>query len=74
MAQAPPQLDVTDFFSGAEAGTDRWRQPSAAGRAWKATLVRGHADERLPGEAADLLSDVAVLEENWAYPGVAMKR
>jgi len=27
-------IDLRDFFSAAEARTDRWRQMSAVGRAW----------------------------------------
>ena len=71
MAQATPipSMDLKDFFSAAEARTDRWRQMSAAGRAWHAAAARGQADEALHADVGRLLADVAVLEDYWAYPG-----
>jgi arginine decarboxylase len=71
MAQAPPTspMDMRDFFSAAEARTDRWRQMSAAGRAWEAAVAHGQPDERFHADAARLLSEVTALEDYWAYPG-----
>jgi arginine/lysine/ornithine decarboxylase len=71
MPQAPPipPMDLKDFFSAAEARTDRWRQMSAAGRAWQAAVARGQSDEALQADVCRLLADVAVLEDYWAYPG-----
>jgi arginine decarboxylase len=62
-------VDLRDFFSAAEARTDRWRQLSAVGRAWEATVARGKADDSLADDAARLLADMTILEEYWAYPG-----
>jgi arginine decarboxylase len=62
-------MDLKDFFSAAEARTDRWRQLSAAARAWHAAVARGQSDEALHAEAGRLLAEVAVLEDYWAYPG-----
>ncbi len=62
-------LDLKDFFSGAEARTDRWRQMHAAARAWETAVAQGKSDERLPAAAARLLTEVAPLEGHWAYPG-----
>ena len=72
MAHTSPQsapMDLKDFFSAAEARTDRWRQMSAAGRAWEAAAAHGKSDEPFHTEAARLLSEVAALEDYWAYPG-----
>ncbi|MFL5440446.1 MAG: hypothetical protein ACJ79W_14905, partial [Myxococcales bacterium] len=62
-------LDLKDFFSAAEARTDRWRQINAAARAWEAAVAQGKLDDRLPAEARRLLGEVAPLEGYWAYPG-----
>jgi arginine decarboxylase len=58
-------MDLVDFFSAAEARTDRWRQMSAAARAWES----GQAGAPGHAEAARLFTEVATLEDYWAYPG-----
>jgi arginine decarboxylase len=67
--QHATSLDLKDFFSAAEARTDRWRQMHAAARAWEAAVAQGKLDDRLPAEARRLLADIAPLEGYWAYPG-----
>ena len=62
-------LDLKDFFSAAEARTDRWRQLHATARTWEAAVAKGKRDDRLPAEAKRLLDDVGPLEGYWAYPG-----
>src|SRR5262245_27984781 len=62
-------IDLRDFFSAAEARTDRWRQMSAVGRAWESSVARGKPDESLADDAGRLLADIAILEDYWAYPG-----
>ena len=62
-------IDLRDFFSAAEARTDRWRQMSAVGRAWETSVARGKPDDSLREDAAKLLGEVAILEDYWAYPG-----
>src|SRR5215510_12201051 len=62
-------IDLRDFFSAAEARTDRWRQMSAVARAWESSVTRGKPDESSRDEAAKLLGEVAILEDYWAYPG-----
>src|SRR5215467_12712837 len=57
-------IDLRDFFSAAEARTDRWRQMSA--------VARGKPDEASRDEAAKLLGEVAILEDYWAYPGTRL--
>ena len=57
--QHATSLDLKDFFSAAEARTDRWRQMHAAARAWEAAVQQGKSDDRLPGEAARGRRDVA---------------
>jgi arginine decarboxylase len=66
---ATTAMDLRDFFSAAEARTDRWRQMTACGRAWERAGTSGQNAERLHAEAASLLADVATLEDYWAYPG-----
>src|SRR5215475_8470480 len=65
-------IDLRDFFSAAEARTDRWRQMSAVGRAWESSVMRGKPDEASRDEAAKLLGEVAILEDYWAYPGTRL--
>jgi len=65
-------MDLKDFFSAAEARIDRWREMRAAGRAWETAVARGQSDERFHADAARLLSDVAALEDYWAYPGARL--
>ena len=67
--QRARSIDLRDFFSAAEARTDRWRQMSAVGRAWETAVSRGKPDESLHDDAARLLAEVAILEDYWAYPG-----
>jgi arginine decarboxylase len=66
---ATRSLDLMDFFSAAAARSARWRQLTAASRAWEAAVAQGRADERLPAEAARLLAEITPLEHYWAYPG-----
>ena len=49
----PPSTmtDLRDFFSAAEARIDRWRELSAAGRAWEASVSRGQAVGTAPADA-----------------------
>ena len=61
--------DLRDFFSAAEARTDRWRQLSACGRPWTSAVETGNDAERVHAEAGRLLHEIAALEAYWAYPG-----
>jgi arginine decarboxylase len=58
---------LVDFFSAAEARTDRWRQLSAVVRAWQAAPAG--ATDTLLAEAVTLFAEVAPLEAFFAYPG-----
>ena len=63
-AEAPrPALDLTDFFTGAEAREDRWQRLNAVAK----RLSRKGAGS--PAEAARILGDLEPLEAFWAYPG-----
>jgi len=62
-------MDLVDFFSAAEARTDRWRQLNASSRAWEASIEQGKPDEKLRTEAAQLFAEIRPLEDYWAYPG-----
>jgi arginine decarboxylase len=68
-AAAAPTAGVAEFFSAAEARTDRWRQLSAVVRAWQAAHARGIADDAHFSEAVGLFGEVAALEAYFAYPG-----
>src|SRR5437867_13331158 len=67
--QPTTSLDLKDFFSAAEARSDRWRQLNAAGRAWETAVVQGHPEDKLHAEAARLLREIVALEHCRAYPG-----
>ena len=60
---------LNDFFSAAEARTDRWRQICATVRAWQAATTHSDAEERLFGDAFRLFGESAALEAFYAYPG-----
>lgn len=62
-------MNLSHFFSAAEARTDRWRQMNAAGRAWEAAIARGQDDSAFYGEILRLYEEMRPLEDYWAYPG-----
>jgi arginine decarboxylase len=62
-------MDLANFFSAAEARTDRWRQLNATGRAWEASIAKGKPDEKMHAEAAQLFTEIRPLEDYWAFPG-----
>src|SRR3954451_3841687 len=67
---APPTTDLTDFFSAAEARTDRWRQMQATVRAWQSAAGgTDPQDTKRYAEAVALFGDLAMLEAFFAYPG-----
>src|SRR5438552_13733689 len=71
MAQPPQQqsLDLGDFFVAAEARSDRWRQLTAAGRAWESAVATGQGDDVFHEEVERLFAELRPLESYWAYPG-----
>ena len=64
--------DLADFFSAAEARTDRWRQLTAIGRDWESAIVSGQGDEAIHAEVSRLFADIGPLESFWAYPGARL--
>jgi arginine decarboxylase len=66
---ATPSLPLTDFFSAAEARTDRWRQLSAVARGWQAAMAQPESADPLFAEAVALFGEVAPLEAFFAFPG-----
>ena len=62
-------MDLKDFFSAAEARSDRWCEMNALGRAWEIAVAQGQSSEKLHSEAAQLLGEVSPIESYWAYPG-----
>jgi arginine decarboxylase len=62
-------MNLANFFSAAEARTDRWRQMNAAGRAWEAAIAKGQDEEKFHAEAVQIYADIKPLEDYWAYPG-----
>jgi arginine decarboxylase len=67
-----PATPLVDFFSAAEARSDRWRQLSAVVRAWHAAPAQSHAGDTLFAEAVILFGEVAPLESFFAYPGARL--
>jgi arginine decarboxylase len=65
-------MDLVNFFSAAEARTDRWRQLNATSRAWEASIAKGKPDEIMHAEAAQLLTEIRPLEDYWAFPGLRL--
>src|SRR5262249_11223806 len=61
--------DLADFFSAAQARTDRWRQLTAVPRAWQTSSAQDKQEHTRYAEAVALFGDVAVLEAFYAYPG-----
>lgn len=61
--------DFQEFFSAAEARLDRWRELSAVGRAWEASVSRGQPADSAHGDASRVLAELSALEDYWAYPG-----
>ena len=66
---AAPAIDLSDFFSAAEARMDSWRQLCAVARAWQSAAARGKPEDALFAEAVGLFGSVAPLEAFFAYPG-----
>jgi arginine decarboxylase len=62
-------MDLGDFFSAAEARTDRWRQLTAVGRMWESAAAGTEPDGGFQDEAGRLFSELSPLESYWAYPG-----
>jgi len=65
-------LKLSDFFAATERRGDVWAELSVLGRAWAAAVGRGQPVEAFASEAATLMSDLAPLEEFWAYPGIQL--
>ncbi|MGH7876014.1 MAG: decarboxylase, partial [Candidatus Binatia bacterium] len=62
-------MDLKDFFSAAEARTDRWCEMSSVGRAWESAIAQGQPPDKPLAEAEQLLGEIGPLENYWAYPG-----
>ena len=62
-------MDLKDFFSAAEARTDRWCEMNTVGRAWESAIAQGQPADKLQAQAAQLLGEISPLESYWAYPG-----
>jgi arginine decarboxylase len=62
-------MDLKDFFSAAEARTDRWCEMNTVGRAWEAAITQGQPADKLLAQAAQLLGEISPMESYWAYPG-----
>jgi arginine decarboxylase len=61
---------LAEFFSAAEARTDRWRQICAVVRAWQSSAAQNNErEDSLFAEAVALFGEVAALEAFFAYPG-----
>jgi len=52
-------MDLKDFFSAAEARTDRWCEMNTVGRAWEAAMTQGQPADKLLAQAAQLLGEIS---------------
>jgi len=62
-------MDLKDFFSAAEARSDRWCEMNSVGRSWEAAVAQGQPGDKYHQQAAQLLGDITPIESYWAYPG-----
>jgi arginine decarboxylase len=61
--------DSTNFFSAAEARTDRWRQLNALARSWESAVTTAQPDDVFHAEAGRSFAELSPLESYFAYPG-----
>ena len=62
-------MDLSNFFSAAEARMDRWSQLNTTARSWESAAKGGRSTEKFKSEAASICDELAPLEAFWAYPG-----
>ena len=62
-------MDLSNFFSAAEARMDRWSQLNTTARSWASAVRGGRSTEKLKTEATSISDDLGPLEAFWAYPG-----
>ena len=65
-------LTLSDLFAAAERRGDVWAKLTVVTRAWAAAAERGQSIQTLAAEAATLVSEIAPLEDFWAYPGLRL--
>jgi arginine decarboxylase len=61
--------NLAQFFSAAEARTDRWRQMSAVVRGWQSAAAQNGKEDQIFAEAVGLFGELAALEAFFAFPG-----
>ena len=62
-------MDLSHFFSAAEARTDRWRQMNAVARAWESAVTQRQNDQKYHADVVRIYAEIKPLEDYWAYPG-----
>jgi hypothetical protein len=62
-------MDLSNFFSAAEARMDRWSQLNTTARSWESAAKGNHPAEKVKAEAASIVDELGPLEGLWAYPG-----
>ena len=62
-------MDLKDFFSAAEARSDRWCEMNTVGRAWEAATAQRQSADKLLAQVVQLLGEISPMESYWAYPG-----
>jgi arginine decarboxylase len=62
-------MDLSHFFSAAEARTDRWRQMNAVARAWESAVTQRQNDQKYYADVVRIYAEIKPLEDYWAYPG-----
>ena len=48
-------MDLSNFFSAAEARMDRWSQINTTARSWESAMKGGRPTEKLKAEAASIM-------------------
>jgi hypothetical protein len=62
-------MDLSNFFSAAEARMDRWSQLNTTARSWESAVKGSRPTEKIKAEATSLVDELGPLEALWAYPG-----
>ncbi len=55
-------MDLSNFFSAAEARMDQWSQLNTTARSWESAVKGGRPTEKFKGEAASTCDELRTLE------------
>jgi hypothetical protein len=54
-------MDLSNFFSAAEARMDRWSQLNTTARSWESAMKGGRPTEKVKGETASICDELRPL-------------